>query len=63
MLLAATLVGDSGGDSTAWNQRLKSGKKEDLKSRKTDMLRNIGKESEESVESVLKKKCKGIVSK
>jgi len=39
------------------------GKKEDLKSRKTDMLRNIGKESEESVESVLKKKRKGIVSK
>jgi len=32
-------------------QQLKSGEKEKLKSKKTDMLRSIGKQSGESVES------------
>jgi len=42
--------------STAWNQQLKKWKKDKLKSRKTSMRRGIGKQSGESVESVLKKK-------
>jgi len=41
----------------------KKWKKEKLKSKKTDMLRSIGKESWESVESVLKKKTKAMVRK
>jgi len=39
--------------------RTKKWKTEKLESRKTDMLRSIGKQSGESVESVLKKKGKG----
>jgi len=39
-------------------KKLKKWKKEKLKSKKTDMLRSIGKQFGESVESVLKKKRK-----
>jgi len=37
--------------------------KKKLKSKKTDMLRSIGKQSGESVESVLKKKKKSAVGR
>jgi len=39
------------------------GKKEYLKSRKTDMLRSIGKQPGESVESVPRKKKKAMVGR
>jgi len=42
---------------TAWNQKLKVGKKKN-KNVKTDMLRSIGKQSGESLDSVLKKNKK-----
>jgi len=41
----------------------KSGKTEKLKSKQTDMLRSIGKQSGESVHSVLKKKRKDMVGR
>jgi len=47
-------------ESTTRNQKLKSGKK--LKG-KTDMVKRIGKQSGESVESVLEKKMKATVGK
>jgi len=46
------------GKSTA-----KQWKTEKLKSKKTDMLKSIGKQSGESVESVLKKKRKATVGR
>jgi len=49
--------------TTARNQQLKSGKTEKLKSKQTDMLRSIGKQSGESVHSVLKKKRKDMVGR
>jgi len=36
--------------STVWNQQLKSGKKEKVKSKRTDKLRSIGEPSGESVD-------------
>jgi len=46
----------------ARNQQVKSGKQKNLKV-KTDMLRSIGKQPGESVESVLKKKRKTMVGR
>jgi len=43
--------------------KTKKWKTEKLKSKKTDMLRSIGKQSEESVESVLKKKREATVGR
>ena len=54
---------DKSAQSTAQNQKLKKWKTEKLKSKKTDMLRSIGKQSGESVESVLKKKRKVTVGR
>jgi len=45
------------------NLQLKKWKREKLKSKKTDMLRSIGKQSRESVESVRKKKRKATVGR
>jgi len=42
---------------------IKKWKREKLKSKKTDMLRSIGKQSGESVKSVLKKKRKVMVGR
>jgi len=41
----------------------KSGKQKKTKSKKTDMLRSIGEQSGESVESVLEKKRKATVGR
>jgi len=41
----------------------KSVKRKKLKSKKTDMLRSIGKQSGESVESILKKKITATVER
>jgi len=43
--------------------KLNSGKKEKVKSKKTDMLKSMGKQSVESVESVLQKKQKVTVGR
>jgi len=48
---------------TARNQKLKKWKTEKNRKVKTDMLRSIGKQSGESVESVLKKKRKTTVGR